>query len=250
MTTHRVMLARALEPGWLDLALQLSRDDPDRAREQLELRLRDRIPAPEGRKKTVRALWRTWLEPPEPARDMIEWARTRSPCVGDARTLHLGALIATHPFFGDVCAAIGREVAQTKTVRVSAVRQRLRDRWAARESVDVSVRAGVRTLRAFGILSAGERGLTAEHILTLDVPSLLGGWFAHGLLLERGVAEIDAGILTSAPEFFMLSLPTITPDGYSGLEALTEGGRRVVLRATHSVASYDSPGTATASATG
>jgi hypothetical protein len=227
---HTAILDRALEVSWLDLALQLGRDGGADARARLEVELRDRIPAAEARKKTVRTLWRTWLEPPEPAREMIAWARERSPEIGDSRPLHLGALIATHPFFADICAAIGREAAQSEVIRVTAVHQRLRERWAARQSVDVAVRAAVRTLRSFGILVAGPRGRTATIVTRLDISDLLAGWLGQAVMLARGVGEIDLQVLRTAPELFMVTFPPAVSSGYRGVEVIAEGSRRTVLR--------------------
>jgi hypothetical protein len=229
---HTALLDRALEVAWLDLALELGREGKPDARNQIEIALRDRILAAESRKKTVRAVWRTWLEPPEQAREMIAWARARSPEIGDSRPLHMGALIATHPFFGDICAAIGRELAQGGSIRVTAVRQRIRERWAARQSVDVAVRAAVRTLRSFGLVSAGPRGRTAELISRLEVPEELRGWLGHALLIARGVGEIDLEAVRSAPEFFMLVIGPGAPRAYGGVEVAVEGGRRGVLQLT------------------
>ena len=227
---HAALLDRALEPAWLDLALELAREGKPDARERLELALRDRIPASESRKKTVRTLWRTWLEPPEPAREMIDWARARSPEIVDSRPLHVGALIATHPFFADVCAGLGREIALNGTIRVVAARQRLRDRWADRQSIDVAVRAAVRTLRSFGTLAAGPRGRTAVLVQKLAVPSQLVGWLAHGLLLARGASEVDLGAVETAPEFFMLAIGKADFGAYPPAELAREGGGRTVLR--------------------
>ena len=227
---HNAILDRALDPAWLDLALELSRDGGPDVRERLELALRDRIPAAEGRKKTVRMLWRTWLEPPEPARELIHWARTHSSEIGDSRPLHIGALIATHPFFGQVCAGLGRELALSETIRIVAIRQRLRDRWADRESIDVAVRAAVRTLRSFGTLAAGPQGRTAVLVQKLAVPEQLVGWLAHALLLARGAREIDLGAVETAPEFFMLAIGKADFGAYPPAELAREGGGRTVVR--------------------
>lgn len=231
---HAAIMDRALEVAWLDLALELGREGVPDARQRLELELRDRVPAAESRKKTVRTLWRTWLEPPEPAQEMIAWARAHSPEIGDSRPLHMGALIATHPFFADICAAIGREAAQGEAIRVTAVRQRLRERWAARQSVDVAARAAFRTLRLFGVLIAGPRGRTAHMASRFEAPDGLGAWLSHGLMLARGVDEIDFQVIRTAPELFMVNFPTIAPAGYGGVESAVDGGRRTVVRLVRS----------------
>lgn len=227
---HHAILDRALEVAWLDLALEIGRDQKPEGRKRMELALRDQIPAAESRDKTIRTLSRTWLEPPAPAFGMIDWARRHSLEVGDSRPLHIGALIATHPFFGDICAVVGREIAQHGTIRVTPVRMRLRERWGARKSIDVAVRAAIRTFRSFGVLTPGAQGRTAELTAKLDVPPILGGWLAHALLLSRGVTEIDLQTVHSAPEFFMLSIGLVSSAGYEPIQTVVEGGRRTIVR--------------------
>lgn len=224
------ILDRALESAWLDLALELAREGGETARRRLDFELRDRIAAPEGRKKTVRVLARIWLTPPDWARPMIAWGIERSPRVADSRLLHLGALFATHPFFGEVCAAVGRELTLHGQVRLAAVRQHLRRRWGDREIVDVSARGCIRTLRSLDLLRGTPGGRTLSRGTGVKVPPELAPWMYHALMLTRQTTETDLETIPSAPEFFMLSLPRSQARGYPFLERVNEGGGRTVLR--------------------
>jgi hypothetical protein len=224
------ILDRALQASWLDLALALARDDGPKARAHLDVAMRDRIPAPEARAKTVQALGRIWINPPEPAADMIQWARDRSERVADARVLHIGALLAVYPFVADAWRAIGREVFLHGEVRMGAVRRRLLSIWGQREAVTVGARAAVRTLRSLGILGGDlgdSRSLPGERI---HAPPALAPWMLHALCLAHGASELGAREATSAPEFFMLSLPGTFSKDYPFLERLVEGGDRTVFR--------------------
>jgi hypothetical protein len=183
------ILNRALEPRWLDAALHLAIDTDEfqgAKRDLLGVMLADDIKGPMARAKTVTALSRVWLDPAETARAMLQWAAERSTTVVDARVLHLGALLATHRFFGDCCAAVGRTLGLHESVLTPEVRQRVKARWGDREAIDVSVRAAIRTLRAFGVLvgAAGDQVSSAGE--RLAVPLTLRPWLAHALLLTRG----------------------------------------------------------------
>jgi hypothetical protein len=225
------ILDRALDLVSLDLALEVARTSDRSARLNLEFALRDRVVALEARKKTVRVLRRIWLTPPSQARTMIAWALDRSAQVADSRLLHIGALLATYPFFGDTCAVIGREVTLHGEVRFGAVRRYLRGRWGDRQTVDVSARAGIRTLRSLGALRGRPGTSTVATNGLLEAPEDIGPWLFHAVMLTRNVAEIDVSTVSSCPELFMFRMAPSRTRGYPFLEAVNEGGGRVVLRA-------------------
>jgi hypothetical protein len=226
-----VILDRALEPRWLDLALGISlRDPPSQRRELLDLSLRDLLPAEESRKKTLKILTRIWVKPEPAAAAMIEWAKTRSRDLQDLRPLHLGAMLATYPFFGQGCAAVGRALVLQQSVDVSQVRRALIGEWGDREIVRVSSRALIRTLRGFGVLGGRPRASRSEPGDTLTSPPWLHPWIAHALLLTRRLDEIDRDQVVSAAELFMFELNGISSSHYPNLERFSEGGSRVVLR--------------------
>ncbi len=233
------IMDRALEPPWLDVALAVAREAYGRSgRSRLAMRLRDRIDLRERWDKRLTILTRIWLDPPPEARSLIAWAVERSELAPDARILHVGAMLGTYPFFGDACAAVGRDLALHGEAAISNVRRRLRARWGDRVEIDVAARASVRTLRNLGLV-VGRKG--ARAVTQGDrpaVPSPFVPWIVHALALARGVQEIDAREVRSSPELFMITLPGSWRPQYPCLERYREGGSRVVFRVRSSPPSH------------
>jgi hypothetical protein len=229
--TRGHILDRPLDHAWLDAAMRIGGAGLSRgeARQRLELLLRDAQLAPTARKKTVTALGRVWIEPADAAvAVMLGWAAKNLYAVPDTRPVHLAALLAAYPFFGDVCAAVGRALALGDAVNTPDLRQRIRGAWGHRRSIDVAVQRAVKTLRGLGVLSGTPGASTSQAGARLTVPRLAGGWTVHALMLTRGIASIEQGAIRSAPELFGLALPTGALDAYPMLERHTEGGGRIV----------------------
>lgn len=225
------IMDRALEAAWLDVALQVALDvEPGAARAALALRLRDRIELAGPLDKRLTILSRIWLRPPQHARACLSWALARAEHVGDPRLLHVGGMLATYPFFGDVCAAVGRELFLQGEASVASVRRRLKERWGDRVEIDVATRAAIRTLRNLGPVSGRKGAPRVGPGRPLVVPPALAPWLVHALLLSRGSEEIQAGELRSSPELFMVELPRAWRTRYPHLERFNEGGDRTVLR--------------------
>lgn len=228
-----VLFDRALTRKWLDLTLELAASGKglEDAKLLLEVSLRDDVPSTTGRLKTRTALARVWLDPPEPARQLIEWGVRHQE--GATEAWHIGAMLATYPFFADVCRFIGSSLDRQAEVDTAEVARKLRGSWGDREVVDVSVRSTVRTLREFGTLTGSPRSSKSARGAPVEVPATgpLHGWLGHALLVARRVEEIESGDLRRAPELFLLALPTGAPNGYPLIEKFTEGGGRAILRA-------------------
>lgn len=225
------IMDRALEPAWLDVALQVALDaEPRAARPVLAARLRDRIDFAGRWDKRLTVLSRIWLDPPASARPCVAWALERAHRVGDPRLLHIGAMLATYPFFGDVCAAVGRELSLQGEASVTSVRRRLKHRWGDRVEVDVATRATIRTLRNLGLVSGPKGARQVRPGEQLTVPPALAPWLVHALLLSRCSQEIHDREVRSSPEFFMVGLPRAWSPKYPYFERFNEGGDRRVLR--------------------
>jgi hypothetical protein len=225
------IMDRALEPAWLDVALQVALDaHPHAARSVLAMRLRDRIDLRDRWDKRLTVLSRIWLNPPAVARPCVAWALERAHRVGDPRPLHIGAMLAAYPFFGDVCAAVGRELSLQGEAFVTSVRRRLRQRWGDRVEVDVATRAAIRTIRKLGLVSGSKGALRVGRGERLPVPSALAPWLVHALLLTRCSQEIDVRQVRGSPELFMVELPRSWSSKYPYLERFNEGGGGTVLR--------------------
>jgi hypothetical protein len=233
MTGRGPILDRPLEPAWLDVALRYAREsaDLDEVRARLHLALGDSGLGSTARVKTITALVRTWADPWEPSAPAIRWARETLADEEDLRPVHFGALLAAYPFFGDVCAIVGRVLALEEQVATPELRARVRASWGDRRSVHNAVQRAVKTLRAFELLS-GEPGSSVSHRRDpLEVSPRAGRWIVHTLLLSRGAEAIDERDLRSAPELFGLHLPERLDNAYALLERHREGGGRTVLAA-------------------
>lgn len=225
------IMDRALESVWLDVALQVALEArSDTARAILASRLRDRLDLSVRWDKRLTVLAHVWLDPPKEAKPIVNWALQRASRFGDPRLLHVGAMLATYSFFGDVCAAIGWELSLHAEARLTSIRRRLRAGWGDRPEVDVAARAVTRTLRNLGVVAGRKGALAVVPGEQLPLPPGLALWFVHALLLTRGTDEIDAREVRSCPELFMVGLPRTWDMRYPYLERFNEGGNRVVYR--------------------
>jgi len=224
-------LNRPIEPAWAAAALDVALDGGSGAdgRERLEIRLRDEEMAPMARSKVVEALHPVWINPPGETAAFIAWAREHADEVADLRPVHLVALMATYPFFGDLVAAVGRMLRNEGHVDSLAVRARLKGQWGDRDSIGVATRKGILTLRSFGVLVGG-RGSTKS---AAGARFLMDGdwalWAAAALLLSRGSDTTDAGTVETAPEFFFLDLRVGGSSTFPLLERITSGDARTRL---------------------
>jgi hypothetical protein len=223
-------LDRPLSSKWLDLALGLAqaRKPPDEAKSLLEIDLRDEVANLGARRKTRSVLTHVWIDPPSSARPAIGWALEN--LSGDPLPWHIGALLATYPFFGSVCRIVGQEMDLHGEVSTVEVRRRIRSKWGDRSTVDVAARRNVWTLRELGVLEGPSGTSVSRRGCRLRVDGAQYAWLVHALLLTRGIEEIDVRDARIAPELFMFSLPIVVPNGYPHLERFNEGGGRSILR--------------------
>jgi hypothetical protein len=228
--SDRPILDRALTPEMMDAALRVARAQAPFADglRLLEVALREFVPSGEAMLKTRKALTRIWIRPPARAQAMIGWA-TRTDLDSDSRVLHLGALLATTRFFGDICAQVGRQLSLNGQARTTSLRGQIYQSWGQRTSVDVGVRKCIRTLRHFGVLE-GRLGSTVSILgEQIAVPSSLADWLAHCLLLARSVSSIEEREIRRAPELFMFNMPARIAGTYRLVDHVNEGGGRKLV---------------------
>jgi len=225
------ILDRGLSVEVLDAALHIARlGTPfNQSLRRLEVALRESTSEQEATTKTRKILTRIWVRPPVYAQPMVDWVIALEAVVCDPRVLHLGAIFASYPFFGEVCAFVGRHLNLTGEVNTSAVRKQMHGTWGERSSVDVGARRCIRTLRHLGILSGdpgASRSIAGD---VLKVPAELRTWIVHTLMLTRQIDSIDERDVERAPELFMLRMDS-QGDNYPYLERVNEaGGRRVLV---------------------
>lgn len=226
------VLNRPLEPAWLDAAFRLGREGvaADAARTQLTERLSETHLSASTAGRVVQVLLPVWVTPPAETKDMIGWALHNSSEVTDLRFVHLVALLATYPFFGDVCAIVGRMLKLQGTVATDDVRSRLRGQWGDRETTNTAQRNCIRTLRAFGALDAERGASTSTAGERFELPGSMKRWAAHGIILTRDAESVVEDDVTSAAELFFLNFSNGQPAGeYPFLETFNVGPRQRAL---------------------
>lgn len=232
---------RALTPDLLDVGLRVATEaagSPD-ARRLLTVALRDHVSAQEAEGKTKKALTRIWVQPPEPARDMIAWASHNQDLDPERVVLHFGAMLATFPFVGVVAGIVGRQLRHDNAVEPRRVRSDTRLVLGDRSSVDVGARKVVTTMRYLGLLEpAGRNSLRCGS--RPKVPAGLDAWITHALLLTRQIGAVGLDELSRAPELATLTVNGGRPNGYPLLEVHAEGSRTVAVVRQRSAAA-DAP---------
>jgi hypothetical protein len=224
-----MLLDRGLTLPQLECAFDIAVADPDPKtnRRRLTIALRDLVSDQEAEGKTKKCLTRVWLNPPEAASEMIDWAR-RAPCPPESRALlHFGALLATFPFVGAVARVIGQHLALDGRVDAPTVRIAVRRQFGDRSSVDVAARKAYTTLCNIGMLT--KEGQSLRPVATPWVsPSMLAPWIAHALLLTRQAESLPATSIRSAPELLGVEMPGAMDRTYPFLEIFTDGDGPVV----------------------
>lgn len=225
-----MVLDRALRPELLDVAMRIAMDHgsaPD-ARRLLTIALRDHVSAQEAEGKTKKCLSRVWVAPPEPAEKMIRWALDHLDADAERRILHLGAILATFPFAGTVCAIVGRQLHVEGAVDPAAVRKQVCAILGDRSTIDVGARKVVTTLRYLGLLVPDGRRLMMSPSPPL-VTEELAGWLSHALMLTRQTRSVAVDEVTRAPELATVRVARApSGDQYSLLETFSEGGGTVL----------------------
>jgi hypothetical protein len=149
---------RKLELAWLDAAAAAAArgDDLATAREQLFAVL-DGVVAGNGphsgRGKTITVLSRIWLAPASTEigrRALGALDDAASP--GERLAIHWAMCAATHPFFVDVVAAVGRLVRMQGDVSQAQVTRRVAETWGDRSTLHRAVQRVCRSLIAWGVL--------------------------------------------------------------------------------------------------
>ena len=224
------ILDRGLSVEVLDAALHVARSGIpfNQSLRRLEVALRESLSEQEATTKTRKILTRIWVRPPAYAKDLVDWVIGQDLEGCDSRVLHLGAMLASYPFFGEVCAFVGRHLNLTGEVKTSAVRKQMHGTWGERSSVDVGARRCIRTLRYLGILSGDPRTSRSIAGDALKVPAELRSWLIHTLMLTRQIDSIDERDVERAPELFMVRMAS-QGDKYPYLERVNEAGGRKVL---------------------
>jgi hypothetical protein len=219
------ILDRSLTHDALDAALRVARSGAgyETKLRMLEVALDGIVTRQEATNKTRKVLTRIWINPPEPAQQPISWVLEQPAAGTDSRLFHIGAMLATYPFFGLVCATVGRQLALNGVVDGGDVKQRVQAVWGDRAVVAQGTTKSIRTLRNLDMLGGSRGSRVSKPADRVSVPDTMTGWVVHALLLTRSTQRVGLHELNSAPELFMLDLSPNGDYGYPFVEPIREG---------------------------
>lgn len=223
MTGPRLGFDRDIRRAWLDAAAAIasqrlsSRETQVALMRELDGQVRGTTPQ-SGRGKTVTILRRIWFAVPpevEPLRDGALAILTD----GDADSrlaLHWAMLLATHPFFADAAAVVGRLLALQGTFERAHVMRRLTERWGDRSTLARAVPRLLVSLTEWGVLThVGEQfGPPPPRILSAPHAAIL---------LEAGVMASPG---RTASFQTLAGSPMVFPfDASGGIDQIRRSGR-------------------------
>jgi hypothetical protein len=228
-----MLLDRGLTLEQLECAFDIAVADPDPKtnRRRLTIGLRDLVSDQEAEGKTKKCLTRIWLNPPESAAAMIDWAR-KTPCPPESRNLlHFGAILATFPFVGAVARVIGQHLAIDSRVDARAVRSEVRRQFGDRSSVDVAARKAYTTLCNIGMISKKGQSLYPASTPSTATETM-APWLAHAVLLTRQAESLPVSSIRSAPELLGVGMPGTVSRSYPFLGYHSDATGLVVSRSS------------------
>ena len=199
---------------------------------QLTIALQEHTTDADAKTRVKWAVSRIWINPPEPAAAMIQWAIGHPEYFPERRLMHTGALLATVPFAGSVLAQLGRSFALDQALAVSDLRRRMVALWGETSTVQEAAGKTVTSLRRLGVVDGG--GLhPISRRPRLPTSSLGAAWLVHAVMLYRRAESIEVHEAAEAPELFWAERTTPNPD-YPNLTLHTEAlNRRVWVEAAH-----------------
>lgn len=221
---------RAVNPSLLDLALRVATtagDSPD-SRRRLTVALRDHVSDQEAQGKTKKVLSRIWVEPPAESQPMIRWGIDHQHLDPGHTVLHLGAMLATFPFFGKVASIVGRQIRLQGFVDPAEVKRESRRALGDRSTIDVGARKVLTSLRYLRLLTPGDNRRLLVGTAPPAPPELLG-WLAHAVLLTRRIDSVGILDLANALELATIKIPTGRFSGYPLLDIHKEANRTVAV---------------------
>lgn len=231
LTPYGMLLDRGLTVELLEVAFDVGAADRDLAtsRRRLTIALRDHVSDQEAEGKTKKCLTRIWLNPPEDAAAMIDWARTSEVPPEARRVLHFGAILATFPFAGVVARVIGQHLRTEGEIGAAAARAEVRRLLGDRSSVDIAARKTYTTFRNLGLLNQDGQTLRLAASLP-EVPPCLAAWLGHAVLLTRQADSLPASSLRAAPELLSLQLPGTQDRAYNLTEVHAQADGPTISR--------------------
>lgn len=215
MDKQTIGFDRELRLPWLDLTAGLAQAGSDLAsiRTKLMSQLAAEIPSAEACRKTVTLLTRLWVRVPTEHQALQTEALALLPLIlpEERLWLHWGMSLLAYPFFHDVAGTMGQLLRLQAEFEPVQVRQRMRERWGQRTTLD---RAISRTIQTFTdwevILPAESEGRIYQAIpFRQTANSTLALWFTACAI--QGIGQATAHYDQHLPLPQLIQSPAIFP---------------------------------------
>ena len=241
MTRLAVGFTQQMQLEWLEwtAAMTLAGMTPEAIHAELQSRLRPLVSVGgddrgSNRAKVIAILLKTWVNPPAALRpfheDALRLCATTLPAQRVA--LHWGMALAVYPFLGVVAGAIGRLLELQGRATYAQVRQRVRERYGERESIDRATRRVLYSLWQWQVI-----GRVAQPGVYVGAPPVaitqpgLSGWLVEAALLTRQVSSVPLGVAARQSVLFPFALGPLDIAAAPRLHVLRQGlDNDVVMR--------------------
>jgi len=191
---------------WLDatVSFYIKSCELESVKNELNSLIEPECPKNEARRKTIDVLTRTWIRIPTELESLQQQALTFYDEIAPRHRLilHWGMLLATFPFFRDICFHIGSLAKIHENVKTTQIRKRMIENWSQRTTMIRALDRVIQSMRDWQILSQNASTLDLKSPIIIK-DSKLCLWFLE--------AAFRAEHLDSILFDKLMSLPTIFP---------------------------------------
>jgi hypothetical protein len=215
MDKQTIGFDRELSLPWLDLTAGLAQAGYDLSliRTKLLSQLAAEIPGAEACRKTVTLLTRLWVRIPTEYQALQTEALALLPVIlpEERLWLHWGMALLAYPFFHDVASMVGQLLRLQAEFESVQVRQRIRERWGQRTTLDRAINRAVQTFTDWHVIipSGSESRIYYAAPFRQTGNSALALWFMACAI--QGIGQASARYDQHLPLSQLIQSPAIFP---------------------------------------
>lgn len=194
MNKQTIGFDRELQLSWLDLTARLAQEELNvqQIRSKLQELLADEVPGSEACRKTVTLLTRLWIRiPVEHQTLQTEALELLADVLPEERLwLHWGMSMLAYPFFYSVADTVGHLLKLQGEFEALQVRQRMREIWGQRTTLDRAINRVIQTYLSWGVLQQTNKPRVYQPTQIRQTQnSDLALWFMESIL--RAIRQAD-----------------------------------------------------------
>lgn len=218
MDKQTIGFDRELSLSWLDLTAGLTQAGSDlySIRTKLMSQLAAEVPGTEACRKTVTLLTRLWVRVPAEHQALQSEALALLPVIlpEERLWLHWGMSLLAYPFFHDVASMVGQLLRLQAEFESLQVRQRMRERWGQRTTLDRAINRVIQTFTNWNVITPteSERRVYQAAPFRQTANSVLALWFMACAIqsIRQATAQPDQHLplpqLIQSPAIFPFDL--------------------------------------------